>query len=117
MAIAAPSALPAPAARGSEVVALLGGLGIGGFALLWLALATALTVREVRGGLPFAPTWWSFTFPLGACVTSTSALATRSGSQLFVWLAVVLYAVLVVAWAVVSWHSMRDVAARRRMRS
>ncbi|MEU3795195.1 TDT family transporter [Streptomyces fructofermentans] len=117
LATAAPSALPAPYARGSEVVALLGGLGIWGFALLWLVLAALLTVREVRRGLPFAPTWWSFIFPLGACVTGTSALATRSGSQLFVWSAVVMYAVLVVAWAVVSWHSVRDVTARRRRRS
>lgn len=60
LATAAPSALPAPYARGSAVLALLGGLGIWGFSLLWLALATALTVREIRRGLPFAPTWWSF---------------------------------------------------------
>nr|WP_189267345.1 C4-dicarboxylate ABC transporter [Streptomyces fuscichromogenes] len=116
LATAAPSALPAPYARGTAVAALLGGLGIWGFALLWLVLATALTVREVRRGLPFAPTWWSFIFPLGAAVTGTSALATRTGSQLFVWTAVVLYVLLVAAWAVVAWHSLRHVAVRRRGR-
>ncbi|KOG64309.1 TDT family transporter [Streptomyces flaveolus] len=113
LATAAPSALPHPYARGSAVVALLGGLGIWGFALLWLVLATALTVREIRRGLPFAPTWWSFIFPLGACVTGTSALAARTGSQLFVWIAVVLYALLVAAWAVVAWHSLRHTVRQR----
>ncbi|MFF1568872.1 TDT family transporter [Streptomyces sp. NPDC058293] len=114
LATAAPSALPAPYARGSAVAALLGGLGIWGFALLWLVLATALTVREVRRGLPFAPTWWSFIFPLGACVTGTSALAASTGSQLFAWSAVVLYALLVAAWTVVAWHSLRHAVVQQR---
>ncbi|MDT0464452.1 SLAC1 family transporter [Streptomyces gibsoniae] len=113
LATAAPGALPAPYARGAAVVALLGGLGVWGFAMLWLVLATALTVREIRTGLPFAPTWWSFIFPLGACVTATSALATRTGSQLFIWTAVVLYTLLVAAWAVVVRHSLRHAAGKR----
>lgn len=113
---AAPSALPGPGARGAEVAALLGGVGMWGFALLWLALATALTVREVRRGLPFAPTWWSFIFPLGACVTATSALAALTGSQPFIWGAVGLYGLLVAAWAVVGWHSLRH-AARRKVQA
>lgn len=110
LATAAPSALPAPYARGAAVFALFGGLGVWGFAMLWLVLAAALTVREVRAGLPFAPTWWSFIFPLGACVTGTGALAVRTGSQLFVWAAVGFYALLVAAWAVVAWRSLHHAA-------
>ncbi|MFD8375137.1 TDT family transporter [Streptomyces sp. NPDC059688] len=114
LASASPSALPAPYARGTAVAALLGGIGIWGFAMLWLVLATALTVREVRTGLPFAPTWWSFIFPLGACVTGTGALAARTGSQLFVWAAVTLYVVLVAAWSAVSWKSLRHAVGHLR---
>ncbi|WP_107101206.1 TDT family transporter [Peterkaempfera griseoplana] len=112
LATAAPGTLPAPYTRGAAVVALLGGLGVWGFAMLWLVLATALTVREVRSGLPFAPTWWSFIFPLGACVTGTSALAARTGSQLFVWIAVALYTLLVAAWVVVAWRSLCHAVGR-----
>ncbi|MGW5176697.1 TDT family transporter [Streptomyces sp. NPDC004082] len=113
---AAPSALPAPYVHGIAVAALLGGVGVWGFAMLWLVLATALTVREIRRGLPFAPTWWSFIFPLGACVTGTGAIASLTGSQLFVWSAVGLYAVLVAAWAVVAWHSLRHASGNLRGR-
>ncbi|MFI7134893.1 hypothetical protein ACIBQ1_55165 [Nonomuraea sp. NPDC050153] len=114
LATAAPTALPAPYAHGAAVFALLAGVGVWGFAMLWLALAAALTVREFRAGLPFAPTWWSFIFPLGACVTGTSALAARTGSQAFVWAAVALYALLVAAWAVVTCRSLRHAAAHAR---
>ncbi|MFD1274754.1 C4-dicarboxylate ABC transporter [Streptomyces kaempferi] len=111
LATAAPGALPTPYVHGTAVLALLGGVGVWGFAMLWLALAAALTVREFRAGLPFAPTWWSFIFPLGACVTGTSALAARTGSQVFVWAAVVLYALLVAAWVVVAYRSLRHAGA------
>ncbi|MEE4540525.1 TDT family transporter [Streptomyces sp. V4-01] len=119
LATAAPSALTTPYVQGAAALALLGGVAVWGFALLWLALAAALTVRELRAGLPFAPTWWSFIFPLGACVTATAALAVRTGSQLFVWTAVALYVLLVAAWAVVAFRSLHHAAAhagRRRAR-
>jgi C4-dicarboxylate transporter/malic acid transport protein len=113
---AAPSTLPALYAKGAEVVALLGGIVVWGFALLWLVLATGLTARTIRAGLPFAPTWWSFIFPVGALVTATSTLAARTGSDLFVWPAVVFYALLVAAWAVVAGHSLRHAAGHSRRR-
>lgn len=116
LATASRGVLPAPYARGAEVLALLPGVGLWGFAVLWLALAVALTVREFRAGLPFAATWWSFIFPLGACVTGTSALAGRTGSVLFVWPAVALHGLLAAAWAAVSWCSLAHAAGHRRRR-
>ncbi|WP_329042695.1 C4-dicarboxylate ABC transporter [Streptomyces sp. NBC_00178] len=109
---AVPSVLSASYARGAAVLALVGGVGLWGFALLWLALASALTVREFRAGLPFSPAWWSFIFPLGAYVTATGAVGARSGSQLFGWAAAVLYAVLVAAWIAVAGRSLRHATAR-----
>ncbi|MEU7306063.1 TDT family transporter [Streptomyces sp. NPDC007206] len=106
----APSVLAGPYARGTAVFALLCGIVLWGFAMLWLALATGLTVRTVRTGLPFAATWWAFIFPVGACVTATGTLALRTGSSPFVWTAVLFYAVLVTAWVVVAGHSLRHVA-------
>ncbi|MFF2363864.1 TDT family transporter [Streptomyces sp. NPDC058122] len=114
LATSAPSGLPAPYARGAAVAALLGGVGLWGFAMLWLVLATALTVRAVRRGLPFAPTWWAFIFPLGAAVTATGGLAVRSGSQPLAWSTVALYVVLVAAWAIVVRHSLRHALSLAR---
>lgn len=93
--------LPAPYAAGAAVLALLYGVPVWGFAMLWLALATALTLRTARHRLPFTLTWWSFTFPVGTCVTGTIALATRSSDTPLQDIAVVLYVLLVVAWLVV----------------
>ncbi|WP_167413987.1 carboxypeptidase regulatory-like domain-containing protein [Streptomyces carpinensis] len=110
LAAAAPSTLPAPYAQGTAVFALLGGIAVWGFTMLWLALATGLTIRTIRAGLPFAPTWWSFIFPVGACVTATGALAARTDSLVLTWVAAVLYGLLVIAWAVVAGHSLRHAA-------
>ena len=69
--------------------------------MVWLALAAALTIRTARAGLPFALTWWSFTFPLGTCVTATSALAARTHATMFTVAALALYALLATAWLTV----------------
>jgi C4-dicarboxylate transporter/malic acid transport protein len=100
----AATVLPAPYGTGATVAALLYGVPVWGFAMMWLALAAALTVRAARtagGRLPFALTWWSFTFPVGTCVTGTIALAARSHATVLQDTSVVLYGLLVVAWLVV----------------
>jgi C4-dicarboxylate transporter/malic acid transport protein len=77
------------------------GAPVMGFALLWLALAGAMVVWATRRGMPFAMTWWGFTFPVGTCVTGAAALARHTGLHAFSWLAVGLYGFLVAAWALV----------------
>ncbi|GAA2595266.1 TDT family transporter [Winogradskya consettensis] len=109
LARAAPGVLPEPYATGAGVIALLYGVPTLGFALFWTALAGAITVRTARAGLPFSLTWWSFTFPLGTVVTATSALAVRSGSPALTALAIVMYAVLVIAWLTVTARTARGV--------
>ena len=82
--------------------AILYGVPVWGFALLWIALATALTARTMRSGLPFALTWWSFTFPVGTFVTGTTQLAVHTGLPAFRWAAVIAYAGLLGAWVLVA---------------
>ncbi|MFB6676337.1 TDT family transporter [Streptomyces sp. NPDC056390] len=95
----APGVLPTPYAQGFGVFAVLFGVPVMGFALLWLALAAALVVRARRRGMRFSMTWWAFTFPIGTCVTGAEGLAKHTGLAVYDVLAVVLYAVLVAAWA------------------
>ena len=95
---AAPGVVPAPYARGLAVFAVLYGVPVMGFALLWLAFATAHVVRARRQGMRFSMTWWAFTFPVGTCVTGAAALARHTGLAAYGALSAGLYAVLVAAW-------------------
>ncbi|MFI9204481.1 TDT family transporter [Streptomyces sp. NPDC053048] len=100
LADAAPGAVGAPHAGAMAAFAVLYGVPVIGFALLWLVLATAMVVRAFRGGMGFAMTWWAFTFPVGTCVTGAAGLARHTGLEAFTWLATGLYVLLVAAWAV-----------------
>ncbi|MGW3147688.1 MULTISPECIES: TDT family transporter [Streptomyces] len=95
----APGVVPAPYDQGFGLLAVLYGVPVMGFALLWSGLAAAHVVRARRHGMGFAMTWWAFTFPVGTCVTGAAALARHTGLAVYGWLAVGLYAVLVAAWA------------------
>lgn len=113
---AAPHALDGPYAPALEAFGLVYGVPAYGFALLWLALAAALTARAARaaGGLPFGATWWAFTFPLGTVVTATATLADRTGSHALAGAAVVLLAALLMTWATVAGRTATHVFARAR---
>jgi tellurite resistance protein TehA-like permease len=95
-------ALPRPYSTAMEAFAVVYGVPVWGFALLWAALAAAITIRTARQRLPFSLTWWSFTFPVGTVVTGTSGLALHTGSLMFRWAAVALYAGLLAAWITVA---------------
>ncbi len=97
----APDVLPRPYGQAFHAFTLIYGFPVLGFALMWMVVATALTVRTAREGLPFSLTWWSFTFPVGTMVTGTSGLALVTGLVALQVLAGVLFAGLLLAWAVV----------------
>ncbi|KQU69689.1 C4-dicarboxylate ABC transporter [Phycicoccus sp. Root563] len=105
----ATSVLPAPYGSALEAMGLVYGAPMWGFAMLWLTLATAITVRTARHGMPFSLTWWSFTFPVGTVVTGTSGLAAATGARFLVVAAVVFYVGLLVAWATVAVRTGRGV--------
>ncbi|MGW5001766.1 TDT family transporter [Streptomyces hydrogenans] len=103
--------LPDPYAHGFGAFAVLYGVPVMGFALLWLALAGAMVVRARRAGMGFAMTWWAFTFPVGTCVTGAEGLARHTGLEAFRWLAVALYVLLAAAWLVAGIHTLRGLVS------
>ncbi|MEV0221468.1 TDT family transporter [Streptomyces sp. NPDC050704] len=112
-AVAAPGVLPAPYDQGFGVLAVLYGVPVMGFAMLWLALAGAMVLRARRRGMRFAMTWWAFTFPVGTCVTGAEGLARHTGLVVYDGLAVALYALLLAAWAVAAVHTARGLLSGR----
>jgi len=70
--------LPYPAAREAATVLML---LVWGFGVWWLIMACLLTLSARRAGqLPFALSWWGFTFPVGAFVAESLRL-----NQLLGW--------------------------------
>jgi len=94
-------------AHALEMFGVLYGVPVFGFALMWMGIVIAVTVRTLRQGMPFSLTWWSFTFPVGTCVTGASALATHTGSVAFAAIAIALYVGLLAAWAIVAVRTFR----------
>jgi C4-dicarboxylate transporter/malic acid transport protein len=94
-------------ATGMGVFAILFGVPIWSFAVLWIALATALTVRTARRGMPFALTWWSLTFPVGTFVTGTTQLAVHTGLPAFRVAAAIAYVGLLCTWGLVAVRTAR----------
>ena len=98
-------------AKGMSVFAVLYGVPVWGFAMLWSALALSITVRTVREHLPFSLTWWSFTFPVGVTVTGTIRLAAATGLSAFRVASAIGFVALLVAWVLVATRT--SLGARR----
>jgi C4-dicarboxylate transporter/malic acid transport protein len=100
-------AVPQEMAGAMNVFAVLFGVPVWGFAVLWITLATQLTVRTLRRGMPFALTWWSLTFPVGTFVTGTTQLANHTGLPAFRIAAAVAYVALLGTWGLVAVQTAR----------
>ncbi|GGT85073.1 C4-dicarboxylate ABC transporter [Actinomadura citrea] len=109
---AAGTAAPGYAAA-TRAFAVLYGAPVMGFALLWLVIAATANLRALRGGMPFAMTWWAFTFPVGTCVTGASGLSRITGLDALTDVAVLLYLLLVTAWAVAGVQTVRGALSGR----
>lgn len=100
-------ALPESTAAGLRLFGIAFGFVMGGFGALMFTLSASLTVHAARAGLGFSLTWWSFTFPVGTCVTGATALGTSVGSTAVDAVAVGLYVVLLGSWVTVAAHTLR----------
>jgi tellurite resistance protein TehA-like permease len=112
LADAARTVAPSLADAGGALAVLYGVTAIG-FALIWLLVAVTANLRAWRAGMPFAMTWWAYTFPVGTLVTGASGLAHRTGFGGFSWLAAALFALLVTAWAVAGTRTVAGLAGGR----
>jgi C4-dicarboxylate transporter/malic acid transport protein len=88
--------------RAAQGLGVLAGLTLWGFGLWWLLLATLITVRYFRAGVPFNLGWWGYTFPLGVYALATLKLAATLHLAVFSGFGAALVAALVVLWLLVT---------------
>ncbi|MCJ0870432.1 TDT family transporter [Streptomyces sp. AP-93] len=109
----APQSMPGPYSGAFSAFAVVYGVPVMGFALMWLALAAAMLLRAARDGMGFAMTWWALTFPVGTCVTGAAGLARHTGLTAFSWLAAALFLALLTAWLLAAANTLRGLATGR----
>jgi tellurite resistance protein TehA-like permease len=83
-----------------------------GFGVWWLVMATLLTLAARRAGqMPFALSWWGFTFPLGAFVAASLRLSPLTGIGAVGVVGIACWALLVVLWSVTLTNTLRGVVS------
>ncbi|GAC1539499.1 MAG: TDT family transporter [Candidatus Velthaea sp.] len=97
--------------NGLALAGVIYGVLVWGFAMYWLALAIAVTLRAVRTHLPFSLGWWAFTFPVGVLTAGTDALYTATHATLFAGSSLLLLALLAGMWSLVAVRTLRTAFA------
>lgn len=91
---------------------LLAGLLLWGFGVWWVVMAALLTAAaQRRGMLPFALSWWSFTFPLGSFVSASFRLARESGLAGVEMLGIGCWVLLLALWLITAWRTARGIGS------
>ncbi len=99
--------LPFPVPVG---VFVLLGLLLWGFGVWWLIMASLLTLTaRKKGMLPFALSWWGFTFPIGAFVVASFRLAKFSGIDSVGMVGVMAWVLLATLWLITLIKTLRGV--------
>ncbi len=91
----------------AQGIGVVGGLLLWGTGLWWLLLATIITLRYFRAGVPFNLGWWGYTFPLGVYTVATFRLGTTLHLALFGMIGAVLTATLAIMWTLVAGLTIR----------
>ncbi len=72
-----------------------------GFGIWWIIMAIAMTLHYIkRLKLPYAMSWWAFTFPLGAYVAASHTISSIFKIQLIDYIGFALYWLLVIFWLI-----------------
>lgn len=72
-----------------------------GFGIWWILMAIILTLHYIRKlKLPYAMSWWAFTFPLGAYVAASHSVSMVFKINLVDYIGFGLYWLLVIFWTV-----------------
>lgn len=109
---AAEHAVGHDAANALHLFGLGYGLFMGTVMIVAIAAVGVVTARAFRQGLTFTMSWWSFTFPVGACAVGMGAFGVAGDFEIPRLLSVVLLGALVVAWGVVAVHTAHRVRTR-----
>ncbi|ABI62395.1 TDT family transporter [Granulibacter bethesdensis] len=81
---------------------IMAALLLWGFGLWWMMLATLITIRYWRAGVPFNLGWWGYTFPLGVYTVATFRLGVMLDAGFFSLIGAFLAAILTAMWLLVS---------------
>jgi C4-dicarboxylate transporter/malic acid transport protein len=102
---------------GAGGVVQVAGLLLWGFGVWWLLMAAILTLTAARRGeLPFALSWWSFTFPLGAFVAASWRLGNQLALAPLVAVGAAAMLLLAVLWSVTLARTLRGIASGALLR-
>jgi C4-dicarboxylate transporter/malic acid transport protein len=101
--------LPFPALRELAIGVML---LLWGFGVWWLVMASLLTLSaRAAGQLPFALSWWGFTFPIGAFVAESLRLSKVLGWSSTFAIGVAAWLLLCFFWLVTLFRTARGVAS------
>ena len=101
--------LPLPGLRELGTLALL---VCWGFGVWWLAMASLMTLAARRAGeLPFALSWWGFTFPLGAFVNAGLLLQQQLAWHSVLVVTLAAWGLLLFFWSLTAWHTARGLVS------
>ncbi|GAC1499549.1 MAG: TDT family transporter [Vulcanimicrobiaceae bacterium] len=96
--------------HGLAIAGLAYGVLVWGFAMYWLAMAIAMTIRAKSKHLPFNLSWWAFTFPVGVLTAGTDALYLQTHAHIFGIVSLALLALLAAMWMLVATKTVRGAA-------
>ena len=95
-----PLDVPADAVRAFSVIGILVAWGFAAWAFVMAVVVVASYVRKLD--LPYALSWWAYTFPIGALAVSTGVVWKVTGFESIHWCYIGVLVVLAIVWVVVA---------------